>query len=142
MTKLSGGRRFLAYGLTGWCAEVLFTGIHDYMRHRDNRLPSRTSLWMFPIYGLSMPLFESLHRRLKSADASAPKRAAAYGIGFLAVEYATGHVLRTSLGEAPWDYSEASTNVSGLIRLDRLPIWGIAGLALERLHDALDPPAP
>jgi hypothetical protein len=27
--------RFVAYGLVGWCGEVLVTGIHDYIRHRD-----------------------------------------------------------------------------------------------------------
>ena len=141
MKKLSSGRRFLAYGLAGWCAEVLFTGIHDYMRNGDKRLPARTSLWMFPIYGLSMPLFESLHRHLKRTGATPVARAANYGLGFLAVEYASGYALRAALGEAPWDYSDASSNVSGLIRLDRFPVWGIAGLALEPLHDALDPPA-
>ena len=136
MAKVSGAKRFLLYGLTGWCVEVLFTGIHDYIRHRDPRLPSRTSIWMFPIYGLARPLFEPLHRSLRERDVSAPGRAAAYGAGFLAVEYATGKTLRSLLGEAPWDYSEVRANVDGLIRLDYFPLWACAGLALERLHDA------
>src|SRR5206468_2370675 len=53
--------RFALYGAIGWCAEVLFTGIHDYVRHRDRRLPSRTSIWMFPVYGLMQPLYEPVH---------------------------------------------------------------------------------
>jgi uncharacterized membrane protein len=141
MKSVSGGRRFVAYGLAGWCAEVFFTGIHDYLRHRDPRLPSRTSVWMFPIYGLARPLFEPLHRRLVSRGASVPLRAAAYGAGFLLVEYTTGKALRSFLGEAPWDYSEIGTNVDGLIRLDYFPLWAAAGLALERLHDELDAPS-
>jgi uncharacterized membrane protein len=136
---ISGGRRFLAYGLTGWCAEVFFTGLHDYLRHRDPRLPARTSLWMFPIYGLVRPLFEPFHRRLVESGTPVPLRAAAYGAGFFAIEYTTGRALRAVLGEAPWDYSEAPANVNGLIRLDYFPYWAAAGLALERLHDALDP---
>ena len=142
MAKLSGGRRFLAYGLTGWCTEVLFTGIHDYLRHRDNRLPARTSLWMFPVYGLAQPLFEPLHRRLTRQGTALPVRALAYGAGFLSVEYLTGRMLRAALGEAPWDYSEASANVHGLIRLDYFPYWAAAGVALEFLHDALAREAP
>jgi hypothetical protein len=53
--------RFVAYGLTGWCAEVLFTGIHDFIRTHDTRLASRSSLWMFGVYGLMQPMFEPLH---------------------------------------------------------------------------------
>ena len=138
MGTLSRGRRFLVYGLAGWCAEVLFTGVHDYLRHRDPRLPARTSLWMFPIYGLAQPLYEPLHRRLVAERASVPARAASYGVGFFAIEYASGRLLRNVLGRAPWDYSEAKANVDGLIRLDYFPVWAAAGLALERLHDALD----
>lgn len=137
---MNGRRRFLAYGLSGWCAEVLFTGLHDFIRHRDARLPARTSLWMFPIYGLVRPLFEPFHRRLVARSVPAPARAAAYGAGFFAVEYATGRALRAALGRAPWDYSDARANVDGLIRLDYALYWAAAGLALERLHDALEPP--
>jgi uncharacterized membrane protein len=140
VTRASNPRRFLAYGLTGWCAEVLFTGIHDFIRHRDPRLPSRTSLWMFPIYGLARPLFEPLHDRLEADDVAPVRRALAYGVGFLAVEYATGKILRRLIGEAPWDYSEAAANVDGLVRLDYFPLWAAAGLALERLHESLRDP--
>src|SRR5438093_5084713 len=47
--------RFGVYGALGWCLEVLFTGMHDYIRNRDPALPSRSSVWMFPIYGLLQP---------------------------------------------------------------------------------------
>lgn len=127
--------RFAAYGLVGWCAEVLFTGIHDYVRHRDNRFPSRTSLWMFPVYGLLQPMFEPLHDSLRDR-APAPVRAAAYAAGFFGVEYASGLVLRRLLGRAPWDYTSTKRHVHGLIRLDYAPMWAAFGLALEPLHDA------
>jgi len=128
--------RFLAYGLVGWCGEVLFTGIHDYIRTRDNRLPSRTSLWMLPIYGLLLPMFEPLHDAMRDR-VPAPLRAAAYAGGFFGVEYSSGRLLRRLLGRAPWDYSGTRRHLHGLIRFDYAPVWGLAGLALEPLHDRL-----
>ncbi len=127
--------RFLAYGLVGWCAEVAFTGLHDFVRYRDRRLPSRTSLWMFPIYGLLQPLFEPLHDGLR--DRPPLVRAAAYGAGIMALEYTTGRLLRAAVGEAPWDYSDVRRHVHGLVRPDYFPMWAAAGLALEPLHDLL-----
>lgn len=127
--------RFVAYGLLGWCGEVAFTGIHDFIRNRDARLPSRTSIWMFPIYGLMAPLYEPLHDSLR--ERALVLRGVAYGAGFLAVEYTSGALLRRVLGAAPWDYSYAKRHVNGLIRPDYFPLWAAAGLAMERVHDVL-----
>ena len=129
--------RFAAYGLAGWCAEGAFTGLAGFVRTRDPRLPAAPTPWSLPIYGLAQPLFEPLHDALRVRRASVGVRAAAYGAGILGVEYATGRVLRRTLGAAPWDYGYAGFNVDGLIRPDWLPLWGAAGLALERLHDRL-----
>jgi uncharacterized membrane protein len=131
-TKLG---RFAAYGLLGWCAEVVFTGIHDYVRYRDNRLPSRTSIWMFPVYGLLAPLYEPLHDAVR--EMPAPVRATAYAVGLMGVEYSSGVVLRRLLGRAPWDYSAAKHHLKGLVRPDYAPIWAAFGLALEPVHDIL-----
>lgn len=128
--------RFLVYGALGWCAEVAFTGLTDLIRTRDPRLPARTSLWMFPIYGLVRPLFEPAHDLMRDR-VPAPARAAAYAAGFMAVEYATGRALRALVGRAPWDYARVRLNVDGLTRLDYAPLWAAAGLALERVHDRL-----
>jgi uncharacterized membrane protein len=128
--------RFIAYGLIGWCGEVLFTGVHDFAKVRDLRLPSRTSLWMFPIYGLMAPLYEPLHDAMRGR-LPAPLRGVVYAAGFFTYEYATGWLLRQILGQAPWDYAYASRHVDGLIRLDYAPLWAAAGLAMEPLHDRL-----
>jgi len=53
---MTGRSRFALYGLLGWCAEVVFTAIVGLVRRRDRRLTGQTSLWMFPIYGLTQPL--------------------------------------------------------------------------------------
>ena len=131
-TKLG---RFAAYGLLGWCGEVVFTGIHDYVRDHDSRLPSRTSIWMFPVYGLLSPLYEPLHDAIR--ERPIPVRAAAYALGLMGVEYSSGVVFRRLLGEAPWDYSYAKRNISGLVRPDYFPLWAALGLALEPVHDIL-----
>jgi uncharacterized membrane protein len=131
----SRGGRFVAYGLVGWCAEVLFTGVHDFVRFRDNRLPSRMSIWMFPVYGLMAFLFEPLHDSLRESPVAV--RGAMYAVGFLTVEYATGRLFRMTLGQAPWDYTYARRHLHGLIRPDYFPVWAAMGLAMEPLHDML-----
>jgi hypothetical protein len=131
-TKLG---RFAAYGLLGWCAEILFTGIHDYVRNRDNRLPSRSSIWMFPVYGLLAPLYEPLHDAVR--DQPVVVRAGAYALGLMGVEYSCGTLFRRLLGQAPWDYSYAKRHVNGLVRPDYFPLWAGFGLALEPVHDIL-----
>ncbi len=64
-------------------------------------------------------------------------RGAVYGVGFLGVEYASGRLLRRLLGEAPWDYSHARYQLHGLTRFDYFPLWPLAGLGLEPVHDRL-----
>jgi uncharacterized membrane protein len=127
--------RFAVYGGLGWCFEILMTGIHDYMRNRDPRLPSRSSVWMFPIYGLLQPMYEPLHDALR--DKPIAVRAGAYGVGIMALEYATGKALRRLVGEAPWDYTYAKVHIDGLVRPAYFPLWAGLGLGMERVHDTL-----
>lgn len=128
--------RFVVYGALGLATELVFTGLKDLVRARGRRFQGHTSPWMFPVYGLAQPLFEPAHDAMRGR-VPAPLRALAYAAGFTAVEYASGRVLRASLGRAPWDYSHARWNLDGLIRADYAPLWALAGLGLERVHDAL-----
>src|SRR5205823_11384314 len=127
--------RFAVYGGLGWCFEVLFTGLHDFIRTHDRRLASRTSVWMFPIYGLLQPLYEPMHEKLRHKPVAV--RAAAYGVGIMAIEYATGRLLRAVVGKAPWDYTYAKVHIDGLVRPAYFPLWAAAGLAMEPVHDTL-----
>jgi hypothetical protein len=88
-----------------------------------------------PVYGLAQPLFEPVHDAVRGRRA--PVRAGVYGAGILAVEYASGRVLRRLVGRVPWDYGGARFAVDGLVRLDYLPLWALFGLGLERLDDLL-----
>ena len=126
--------RVAVYSLVGFATEVAFSALHD--RVRGKKVGLRTSPWMFPIYALILPLYEPLHDRMRH-DLPVPVRAALYGAGFLAVEYATGAAIRAATGEAPWDYSYASRNINGLIRPEYFFLWAAAGAALESLHDHL-----
>jgi hypothetical protein len=127
--------RFAVYGGLGWCFEVLGTGLHDFARERDPALPSRSSLWMFPIYGLLQPMFEPLHDALR--DRPVAVRAAAYAAGIMATEYATGKAIRKLVGKAPWDYTYAKVHIDGLVRPVYAPLWAAVGLAMEPVHDTL-----
>ncbi|MFN2390126.1 MAG: hypothetical protein ABR575_11055 [Actinomycetota bacterium] len=126
--------RAATYSAAGFAFEVLFSALHDKARGREVRL--RTRPWMFPIYALILPLYEPLHDGMRGRVPLA-HRAAVYGAGFLAVEYASGALLRAITGEAPWDYHYARVHVHGLIRPDYFFLWALAGLLLEPLHDRL-----
>jgi len=127
-------RRAAVYGAAGTATDFAFNRLSALVHDRE-LLEVHTSPWMLPLYALIQPLYEPLHDRLRSRPRAL--RAAAYGVGFLAVEYASGRLLRRLRGQAPWDYSHARTHVHGLTRLDYLPLWAAAGLGLERLHDRL-----
>lgn len=126
---MSAPARFATYAALGWLSELAW--LRTLERHRPRRWPGA---WMLPVYGLSQPLYEPVHDALRGRPVA--QRAAAYCAGFFAVEYASGRLLRATVG-APWDYSHARLNLHGLIRASYVPVWAAAGLALEPLHDAL-----
>ena len=92
---------------------------------------------MLPIYALIRPLYEPLHDALNEKSVPGPIRGAIYAAGFMTAEYASGRLLRSVLGRAPWDYTYAPRHIDGLVRPDYFPLWAAAGLGLERLHDRL-----
>lgn len=131
-------KRFAVYGVLGWCAEIVWTAVRAKVTGQEAgwALHGTTSLWMFPIYGLIAPLYEPVHNALRHRPALV--RGLVYTVGFWAVEYLTGWMLRRLVGTAPWDYAgDTRWHVHGLIRLDYAPVWFVAGLALEHVHDRL-----
>src|SRR5207245_2912994 len=92
---------------------------------------------MLPIYGLLAFLFEPLHEGLRRRPVWV--RAGAYAAGFSAVEYAAGMTLRRAVGLVPWDYSGHGRWVlpGGATRLDYAPVFAVAGLILEHVHDVV-----
>jgi hypothetical protein len=159
--------RFIAYGMLGWAIEIVWTALHQLLApasavarggHAPDagprgaagevearaagerwRLAGTTYLWMFPLYGSMVFLYEPLHDALRPVPWLG--RALVYAAAFLAVEYVAGWLLRRLTGSCPWDYSRRQRpsrwQLHGLVRLDYLPAWALLGLALEPVHDFL-----
>lgn len=108
--------------------EILFTSTGSLLR-RDGRLIGQTSVWMFPIYGMAACIRPVYHviRKLPALF-----RGGVYTLGIFSFEYLSGSILKKH-ELCPWDYSDAKTNVDGLIRLDYAPFWMAAGLLFERI---------
>ncbi|HIU03513.1 MAG TPA: hypothetical protein IAB63_09715 [Candidatus Onthocola gallistercoris] len=121
-------KNFILCGLAGWCMEVLWTGLGSIVS-RDPKLTCRTSVWMFPIYGMAAFL-APFCRRLQGKNIF--YRGGFYTFCIFATEYATGRVLKKH-DRCPWDYSKQPANIHGLINLCYTPLWFGAGLFYEQL---------
>ncbi|MEW9121083.1 MAG: hypothetical protein AB2421_00135 [Thermotaleaceae bacterium] len=126
--------RFIIYGLLGWCIEIFWTGFGGALTG-DRRFQGYTYLWMFPIYG-SAVFLERLHDMM--IDWPILLRGGIWVFIIYGIEYASGSLLRASIGLCPWNYDGAKYAVKGLIRLDYAPAWFAAGLLFERIHLFLD----
>lgn len=129
----SMGKRFIIYGLLGWCLEIFWTGLNSLLKG-DIKLIGFSSIWMFPIYGLAMFL-EIIHNRIRNLPII--ERGVVYTLLIFFIEFTTGWVLKFIIGACPWDYSSSSLSISGIIRLDFAPLWFATGLLFEKVHDTL-----
>lgn len=119
---------FVRCGVTGWCMEIVFTSL-GALRRRQMQLVGQTSLYMFPIYGsaaLFKPVF-SLTKRL-----ALPLRGLFYAAAIFTAEFLSGTLL-SKRRVFPWNYDRYRWHVNGLIRLDFLPLWFMAGLLYEHI---------
>lgn len=122
------GRNFIICGLTGWCIEVAFTSA-GALGKRDKKLMGQTSAWMFPIYGMASLIGEVAP---KISHWPTPARGLLYGSAIMAGEYVTGSLLK-AIDACPWNYDGAKYAIKGIVRLDYLPFWMIAGLLYEKI---------
>ena len=132
---------FFKCGITGWCLEVLFTSTESIMAG-DWRLMGKTSLLMFPIYGMGAllgPIGQAIDRWISDAPMgilSIKDRIFRHGMLYMVLifvaEYISGAWLRAR-GICPWDYSGRHSNIHGLIRLDFAPLWFATGLLFEQI---------
>lgn len=128
-------KRFIIYGLLGWCLEIVWTGLGSALR-AETQLKGFSYLWMFPIYGLAA-FFEPIHDRIRRLFWV--YRGGIWLLLIYVVEYTSGWLLRLLTGSCPWDYRGSTRlEVGGLIRLDYAPAWFAAGLLFERIHCWLD----
>ena len=115
----------------------------ESMMLQDWRLMGKTSLLMFPIYGLGAllsPIGEGIDRWLAVEGGSLPSLSAGdrivrhgvlYMVLIFTAEYFSGAWLRAR-GICPWDYTGRHSNINGLIRLDFAPLWFCTGLLFEK----------
>lgn len=121
-------KNFLKCGLTGWCMEITFTALRSLLDGNLD-LSGRTSLWMFPIYGIAIfivPIYSLIQKWPVFL------RSLLYGALIMTTEFLTGTLL-TALGICPWCYEGAKYSFHGVIRFDYFPLWMAAGLLFERL---------
>lgn len=123
-------KKYLLCGLTGWCMEVFWTGMGSAL-HKDKKLTSNTSIWMFPIYATAI-IIEPLCRKLCSRKKGPAIRGMIYSLCIFATEFCSGAFLKKR-GCCPWDYSKARYNIKGIVRLDYLPVWFVVGLIYEKI---------
>ena len=119
-------------GLMGWCIEVAFTSA-GAIRRRDKKLMGQSSAWMFPIYGMASVIGEVSP---KISHWPVLGRGLLYGSAIMTGEYISGSIL-TKFGICPWSYEGEKYAVKGLIRLDFLPFWMVAGLLYEKVLASL-----
>lgn len=120
---------------------MLFTSVESIMAH-DWRLMGRTSLLMFPIYGMGAflaPIGRSVDRWLTWEPGQGlrlwdriMRHGALYMVLIFTMEYISGSWLRAR-GMCPWDYTGRNSNINGLIRLDFAPLWFLTGLLFEEI---------
>ena len=125
---ISMKKSFILCGLTGWCMEVLWTGIGSIVS-RDPKLTCKTSIWMFPIYGMAA-LLSPISKHL--AGKNFLLRGGIYTLCIFATEFTSGSILK-KYNVCPWDYSNQPANIKGLINLTYTPLWFGAGLFFEKL---------
>ena len=111
--------------------EVFWTGIWE-LKNKNLRLTSKTSLWMFPIYGMVVFL-EPFFRILSPVNFLL--RGLIYATFIFIGEFVTGLLLKR-VDICPWDYSHTKYHVQGVIRIDYLPAWVAAGLIFERIYSS------
>lgn len=113
--------------------EIVWTGLNS-LRSGDIRLTGYSNIWMLLVYGLAV-LLEPLHDTIRGWNFIA--RGVIWVVLIWGMEYSTGLLFHTLLGIYPWLYSDALA-VDGLVTLSYAPVWFIAGMVFERIHNILD----
>jgi len=124
--------RLLLYGICGLAVEVIFTAVWEAIEHGNRKLHGVTSLYAFPIYGISALVQERLYLALR--DKWSPlTRGLVYVTWSYSWEFSSGLFLR-QFDACPWDYaSYFRGHFMGLVTAEYIPLWYLATLLGERL---------
>jgi hypothetical protein len=142
------GVRFLFYASLGMAAEVIFTAacarlgvvltpdLDDAEARTTWRLKGHSFVWMFPIYGFGLLVFEQVHEALRASPWLL--RGLAYVTALYAIELAASLLLVRLTGRHVWRWVGRGS-LGGHVHLAMAPLWLMAALLLEPLIDLLRP---
>ncbi|CAG7826444.1 unnamed protein product [Allacma fusca] len=130
--NLSIWLRLYIYGLHGYFIEVSFTAVFDFVLNRDWKLAGCSSIWSLGIFGSYGLAMEKLSFYLRRKNVPIWIRGIMYVLMTYAWEFTSGTIL-TYLNACPWDYSEFSYNIGGVITLEYAPLWLMGALISERI---------
>lgn len=146
-TLIEHGFRFVVYAMTGMAMETVFAveGIERLMGATlKRRVPKKylegfVSLYMIPLHGLGMLYLFEWGRGL-TGDWAWPLRYLWWAVMLTFAEVAWGFLLDKVFGFYSWDYyAESRFRIfrRGYSMWTLVPMWGVAGLVLERWSDLL-----
>ncbi|KAL8619678.1 hypothetical protein ACOMHN_019733 [Nucella lapillus] len=124
--------RFYIYAIHGYATEVMFTALWEFVVNFNLKLPGVTSVWSFPIYGLSMLVLEQLYLALEARNVPLLVRCLVYTLWTYCWEFSTG-LLLTQFDACPWDYTPFHGDFMGLVTLEYLPLWYLGSIFMERI---------
>jgi hypothetical protein len=139
--------RILFYACLGVAAEVLFTAacarigivltpdLDDSEARTTWRLKGHSFVWMFPIYGFGLLLFEVVHDALRTAPWLV--RGLCYVSALYALELIASMLLVRLTGRHVWRWVGRGA-LGGHVHLAMAPLWLAAALLLEPLQDLLN----
>jgi uncharacterized membrane protein len=124
--------RFYIYAIHGYATEVMFTAIWEFVVNFNLKLPGVTSIWSFPIYGISVLVVEQLYLCMEPGGVPLLVRGLVYTVWTYCWEFSTGLLLR-QFDACPWDYTPFEGDFMGLVTLEYLPLWFMGALFVEKL---------
>ena len=140
------GLRILFYACLGVTAEVIFTALaarlgiiltpdlDDPAARRGWRLKGHSFVWMVPIYAVGLLAFEIVHDALRSEPWLL--RGVVYVAVLYVIEAVASLLLIRTTGDHVWRWIGRGS-IGGHVHLAMAPLWFVALLALEPLHDLL-----
>ena len=139
---LPWAQRLYFWGVHGIFAEVMFTGLWEFVVTGSWRLMGVSSIWSFLVYGLgTFFIAESGHNILVSYKVPLLMRCMIYVVFTYIWEFGCGVILDV-FDARPWDYSEFTFNIMGLITMEYIPVWFFAGLCFEGIFALMKTSGP
>lgn len=134
--------RLYFWGVHGIFAEVMFTAIWEFLVSGKWNLMGVSSIWSFWIYGLgSFLMAETGYNFMKSRKIPLLLRCCAYVIFTYIWEFSWGVVLEY-FDARSWDYTPFDYDIMGLITLEYIPVWFMAGLYFEFIMSVMESVEP